>query len=607
MRWKDATWNVFVCIATVALSSFTTEMRAERTSGQDGPKSKLQPSLCLSRCLLLLVATLSLPLFILPTPFVRPVAGVVFLATLCFGFVRHFIPYWDERMKRKGVTGRDMHKPLPAPVLSEGMGLVSAFVFVLAAVASQVLLKNDDKKLVEYNAGLLSITLMTFLGFADDLLELPWRAKMLTPLVASVPLLVAYTGRTTILLPDWVFPFVDSLAAFPALLEQSLSVWISPATVALRTFWASVVDSTGALYSHLFASGLLSRVGMFPEEFSFPSLLASLFESFTAFLQTFSSSLSGLLTGYCLLPTASPTEALAFAAPLPIPSSPASLLSSLDTRDSHDAPGPFSAPGPGLAAAWLTTADAFDLQRNDMRLHSPSDSIPAGSTVGWGTGPPVVVDLGAFYYVYMALLTVFCTNAINIYAGINGLEVGQSVVMSFFVIVHNVVEITNNWLPGNASTEATLVWRQNYFSLILSLFFFASSLGLLSFNWYPSQVFVGDTYTCFAGIYFAVVGILGHFSRTLLLLFLPQLLNFLLSIPQLFGLVACPRHRTPRYNAATGKLESSGNLTLINLILTVAGPMTERKLLIVLIALQLCSCSAGLLIRYSSGIYMLFL
>lgn len=35
------------------------------------------------------------------------------------------------------------------------------------------------------------------------------------------------------------------------------------------------------------------------------------------------------------------------------------------------------------------------------------------------------VDLNWLYYVYMLLLSVFCTNSINIYSGINGLEVGQ--------------------------------------------------------------------------------------------------------------------------------------------------------------------------------------
>jgi len=34
------------------------------------------------------------------------------------------------------------------------------------------------------------------------------------------------------------------------------------------------------------------------------------------------------------------------------------------------------------------------------------------------------IDLGFLYYIYMGMLSVFCTNSINIYAGINGLEVG---------------------------------------------------------------------------------------------------------------------------------------------------------------------------------------
>jgi UDP-N-acetylglucosamine--dolichyl-phosphate N-acetylglucosaminephosphotransferase len=39
---------------------------------------------------------------------------------------------------------------------------------------------------------------------------------------------------------------------------------------------------------------------------------------------------------------------------------------------------------------------------------------------------------------------------------------------------------------------------------------------------YPSKVFVGDTFTYFAGMTIAVAGILGHFSETLLLFLVPQ-------------------------------------------------------------------------------------
>ena len=39
------------------------------------------------------------------------------------------------------------------------------------------------------------------------------------------------------------------------------------------------------------------------------------------------------------------------------------------------------------------------------------------------------IELGVLYYIYMGMLAIFCTNAINILAGINGLEVGQSVII----------------------------------------------------------------------------------------------------------------------------------------------------------------------------------
>lgn len=49
------------------------------------------------------------------------------------------------------------------------------------------------------------------------------------------------------------------------------------------------------------------------------------------------------------------------------------------------------------------------------------------------------LDLGILYLVYMSMLAVFCTNAINIYAGINGIEVGQSFIIGCFIFIHNVI------------------------------------------------------------------------------------------------------------------------------------------------------------------------
>jgi len=49
------------------------------------------------------------------------------------------------------------------------------------------------------------------------------------------------------------------------------------------------------------------------------------------------------------------------------------------------------------------------------------------------------VNLGILYYIYMGMLAVFCTNSINIYAGINGIEAGQSFIIACFIFIHNII------------------------------------------------------------------------------------------------------------------------------------------------------------------------
>lgn len=209
-----------------------------------------------------------------------------------------------------------------------------------------------------------------------------------------------------------------------------------------------------------------------------------------------------------------------------------------------------------------------------------------------------IVNLGIFYLVYMGLLAVFCTNAINIHAGINGIEVGQSYIIGCTVLFHNLVEIQ----AGSLSSENHL------FSAMIMLSFLGVSLALLRHNWYPASVFVGDTYCYWAGMTFAVVGILGHFSKTLLLFFIPQIVNFLWSTPQLFKFVPCPKHRLPKFNSQTGLMEPSRikrggkdmvNKTLINVALQIMGPMKEQTLCIVLLAFQIICCAFGLYFRYN--------
>jgi UDP-N-acetylglucosamine--dolichyl-phosphate N-acetylglucosaminephosphotransferase len=49
---------------------------------------------------------------------------------------------------------------------------------------------------------------MTMLGFCDDVLDLPWRYKLLLPFFASLPLVLVYSGPTGVVVP---MPFRDYL------------------------------------------------------------------------------------------------------------------------------------------------------------------------------------------------------------------------------------------------------------------------------------------------------------------------------------------------------------------------------------------------------------
>ena len=289
-------------------------------------------------------------------------------------------------------------------------------------------------------------------------------------------------------------------------------------------------------------------------------------------------------------------------------------------------------------AAFLGFADdVLDIPWRVKLLLPILASLPLVVAYGGGTGIavpkplrallhlPSFLELGPLYKVYMVLLAVFCSNAINILAGVNGLEVGQTVVIAVAVACHNLLAIRAGTariaaaVAGGGSglfagalqpTQASALAAArasvdgHLFSLYLMLPLAATSLGLLWHNWFPAAVFVGDTFTYFAGMALAVAGILGHFSETLLIFLIPQVFNFAYSLPQLFKFVPCPRHRLPALDPATGLLHATPNWNLVNLALRVRGPLTERRLCVELLALQAACCAAGFAARHLlQGVY----
>ncbi|KAF5338885.1 hypothetical protein D9611_008778 [Ephemerocybe angulata] len=268
-----------------------------------------------------------------------------------------------------------------------------------------------------------------------------------------------------------------------------------------------------------------------------------------------------------------------------------------------------------------------------------------------------LVNLGPLYYLYMIMLSTFSTNSINILAGINGSEASQALIIALSVIVNDLlylpwavwfripvhllgskadIEFGGLWGAGMSKGSQVLVER-HLFSLYFMLPLVAVLTAFLYHNWYPARVFPGDTLCYLAGMAFAVVGIQAHFSKTLLLFFMPQIFNFVLSVPQLFGLVPCPRHRVPRFDPETnllhpskaqflkppsklstlvlrifsilglvdltthpnnGSILETSNLTLFNVFLVRFGPMKEERLNQLLMCTQVAGSVVAFVVRY---------
>ncbi|WVQ93678.1 hypothetical protein IAU59_000754 [Kwoniella sp. CBS 9459] len=289
-------------------------------------------------------------------------------------------------------------------------------------------------------------------------------------------------------------------------------------------------------------------------------------------------------------------------------------------------------------------------------------------TLGLGEGAWIngnVVDLGPIYYIYLVLLPTFTTNSINILAGINGVEVLQALIIALSVAFNDLLflpiwpEPILRALGVNKPQEGRMLeWAigEVVDRHLMSLYFMAPligvCLGFLWHNWYPARAFPGDTFCYFTGMAFSAVAIQGHFSKTLILFFIPQIFNFILSCPQLFGLVECPRHRLPSFDESNGLLnpsrvifekpppqrtiialeilsflrlvrlertnvdesqtggnttkmktyiKSSTNLTIINFLLVHLGPMREDKLCTLVGVVQVLSSALAFAIRYGVG------
>ncbi|MEA3229302.1 MAG: hypothetical protein U9P44_00140 [archaeon] len=113
------------------------------------------------------------------------------------------------------------------------------------------------------------------------------------------------------------------------------------------------------------------------------------------------------------------------------------------------------------------------------------------------------VNFGTFYLLVLIPIAITgASNAINMSAGYNGVEVGQALIISFFLFIISYM--------SNALAAAVI-----FASLV------GACLAFLFFNWYPAKTFPGDVGTLSLGAAIAAAVIIGNIEKYGFILFLP--------------------------------------------------------------------------------------
>lgn len=120
-------------------------------------------------------------------------------AIFSYAAVKLLIP----RLVKAGITGQDMSKP-GKPEVAEmgGIGIVAGLSLgVLVAVFFSTFL-GFSFNLTFVLSALISIFILAFIGFVDDLLDIPQAVKAFLPLLAGIPLMaVRAAGSTAMSIP----------------------------------------------------------------------------------------------------------------------------------------------------------------------------------------------------------------------------------------------------------------------------------------------------------------------------------------------------------------------------------------------------------------------
>jgi UDP-N-acetylglucosamine--dolichyl-phosphate N-acetylglucosaminephosphotransferase len=129
-----------------------------------------------------------------------PVQLLVFLAMLVsFLVTLKTTPTISKWLVKAGIVGRDVHKK-NKPVLAEMGGLSIAVGIIFGFSVAIALLKNFVELDILFGA-FTCILLITLVGIADDIFQLPQVVKASLPLLAALPLMAIREGVRTLSIP----------------------------------------------------------------------------------------------------------------------------------------------------------------------------------------------------------------------------------------------------------------------------------------------------------------------------------------------------------------------------------------------------------------------
>ncbi len=141
----------------------------------------------------------------------------------------------------------------------------------------------------------------------------------------------------------------------------------------------------------------------------------------------------------------------------------------------------------------------------------------------------LIVNLGAFYIIFAALVIVGCSNAVNLTDGLDGLAVGSIVMVALTYSIFSYVSghlnfssyLQINYVPGSGELA------------IFCASILGAGLGFLWFNAHPAEIFMGDTGSLALGGAIGIVAVLIKKELLLLLaggIFVTEALSVILQV-----------------------------------------------------------------------------